>query len=358
MKVAVLYDFLDVAGGAERVALDLARHLDADLVTTNVDPKVVDALGFGDGNVVSLGSAPRGAPWRHIAASRRFARARLPGYDRYLFSGNWSIFASKRHHPNVWYCHTPTRLFYDQREAMLARLSPSGRLAARAWTRVHRVFEQRAVGHCDRILANSRNVEERIRRYYGRDSEVVYAPVDTSRFRFAGIGGPWLSVTRLYPEKRVELQLEIFRSLPEARLTIVGGTAPGDRGEAYVRSLHPPANVTLAGQISDQELVDLYAHCRGLVATAADEDFGLTPVEAMASGKCVVAVDEGGYRETILPRETGFLLPARPEAFVDTIRGLDDATLERMRAPCLARAREFDAGAFYERMDRILKRTP
>ncbi len=354
MRAAVLHDFLDAAGGAERVALGLARHLDADLVTTNADPEVVKTLGFADAKVISLGSLPRGTPWRHIAASRAFARARLHGYDRFVFSGNWSVFASKRHHPNLWYCHTPTRFFYDQREATLARLSFSGRIAARAWTRIHAAFEQRAVRRCDRILANSRNVQERIRRYYGRDSEVVYPPVDTTRFRFERVGDFWLSATRLYPEKRIDLQLEAFRNLPEAKLTIVGGYAPGDRAEAYVKSLHPPPNVSLVGRIPDEDLVSLYARCRGLLATATDEDFGLTPVEAMASGKCVIATDEGGYRETILPRRTGFLLPARPEAFVETIRGLDTATLEGMRGACVARAREFDAAVFYERIDRIL----
>ncbi len=357
MKVAVLHDFLDAAGGAERLALMMARHLDADFVTTNADPTVAEALGFRDVRVVSLGQLPQATPWRHLAASRAFARARLPGYDRYVFSGNWSVFAAKRHHPNLWYCNTPTRFFYDRREAMLARLSFRGRLAARAWTRAHSFLEQRAVRHVDRIVANSHNVEARVRRYYGRDSEIVYPPVETSRYRFERVGDFWLSVTRLYPEKRIDLQLEVFRNLPDAKLSVVGGTAPGDRSDAYVKSLNPPANVTFLGRLPEAELVGLYARCRGLVVTAAEEDFGLTPVEAMAAGKCVVATDEGGYRETVVSGETGFLLPPRAEAFVETIRGLEDGRLQGMRDACVARARAFDASVFYERLDAILART-
>lgn len=357
MKVAVLHDFLDAAGGAERLALLLARHFDADFVTTNPDPKVAETLGFRDVRVVSLGQVPRGTPWRHLGASRAFARARLPGYDRYIFSGNWSVFAAKRHHPNLWYCNTPTRFFYDRREAMLARLSLPGRLPARVWTRAHSWLERRAVAHVDRIVANSHNIEARVRKYYGRASEIVYPPLETSRYRFERVGDFWLSVTRLYPEKRIDLELDIFRHLPEAKLTLVGGTAPGDRSDEYVKSLHPPPNVTFLGRLPEDELLGLYARCRGLVVTAAEEDFGLTPLEAMASGKCVVATDEGGYRETILPRTTGFLLPPRTEAFVDTIRGLDDATLEGMRAACQDRARAFDAAAFFQKMDDILART-
>ncbi len=357
-KVAVLHDFLDAVGGAEEVALGLARHFDADLITTNADPAVADALGFRDVRVVSLGQLPQGTPRRHMAARRAFARVRLTGYDRYVLSGNWAIFAARHHHPNVWICQTPTRFLYDQRGATLARLSGPSRWAFRVWSRMYRFLDQGSVGHCDRIVANSHNVEGRVRRYYGRDPEVVYPPVDTSRFRFERIGDFWLSVTRLYPEKRIELQLEAFRNLPEAKLTIVGGYAPGDRAEEYVRSLHPPPNVTFLGRIPREDLVDLYARCRGLVASAVDEDFGITPVEAMASGKCVVATDEGGYRETVVPGKTGFLLPAQPATLAERLGGLDDATLLAMREACVARAREFDASVFYERIERILAGRP
>ena len=233
---------------------------------------------------------------------------------------------------------------------MLARLPALRRAVARAWIRVHRAADRRAVRHVDRIIAISENVRGRVGRWYGRDAEVIYPPVATSRFRFLELGDAWLSVNRLYPEKRIELQMETFRRLPSERLVVVGGYTKGDRTESYVRSLRPPPNVTLAGEVAEAALADLYGRCRGFLTTGVDEDFGITPVEAMAAGKVVLATDEGGYRETVVPGRTGFLIPPDPEAFARTIQGLDTARLLSMRQACVARAREFDESVFLSRM--------
>ncbi len=351
----MFHDYMTTVGGAERLVLAFAKHFRADVYTTALDPGLMARAGYGDVRVTSLGDLIPRTPWKQIQASWMFARCRLEGYDRYVMSGNWAHFAAKRHHPNLWYCHTPTRLFYDQRQATLARLSPARRLAAHAWFATHGAWDRRAVRHCDRIVANSKNVQGRIRRYYGRVADIVHPPVDTSRFRFQELGDFWLSVGRLYPEKRIELQLDIFRRMPDERLILVGGYSRGDRTEEYLRTLDVPPNVTLAGEVPFEALVDLYARCRGLLATAVDEDFGLTPIEAMASGKCVLATDEGGYRETIVHGATGFLLPPTPEAFCEKIRSLDDDTLRSMREACVERARMFDEAVFYERMAALLK---
>jgi len=350
MRLAIFYDYLQTIGGGERVALTLAKEFGGNLVTTDLDPGLPERAGFDHANVTNLGNLIAQPPFKQIHASWRFARARLRGYDAHVFVGNWAHFAAKRHHPNLYYCLTPTRSFYDQREAILRRLSIRDRTLAMAWMAFHRRFDQRAVGHCDRVVAISEVVRRRIRRYYRLDADVIYPPVATARFRFEEIGDYWLSVGRMYPEKRVELQLDIFRRLPREKLVIVGGYSRGDRADRYLATLHRPPNVTFLGEIPVERLSDLYARCRGLLTTAVDEDFGITPVEAMASGKCVLATDEGGYRETVVDGETGFLLPPRADPFVDRIRSLDDGTLRAMRARCEARARDFDESAFVARM--------
>ena len=105
-------------------------------------------------------------------------------------------------------------------------------------------------------------------------------------------------MNRIYPEKRIDLQFEVFRKLPEERLVIIGGYAEGDHAAKYYEKLikNIPSNVEMRGAVTEEELIDLYARCKGLICTALDEDFGLTPVEAMASGKPVVAVNEGGLQ--------------------------------------------------------------
>lgn len=357
MRLAVFYDYLQTVGGGERVALTLARDLGADLITTDLDPALPERAGAPGVRVVDLGPLLREPPLKQVHASAKFARARFDGYDAYVFVGNWAHFAAKRHHPNLYYCLTPTRSFYDQRQNVLRRLSRRDRMIARAWILLHGKLDQRATAHCDRIVGISEVVRRRIREYYRKDAKVIHPPVATSRFRFEEVGGAWLSVTRLYPEKRVDLQLEILRRLPEEKLLVVGGVSPGTLADRYLSALKPPPNVSFLGEISEARLRDLYARCRGFLTTAIDEDFGITPVEAMAAGKCVLATDEGGYRETIVHGRTGFLLPAKPEAFASKIRELDESTLRSMKEACIARAREFDETRFVERM-RVALRFP
>ncbi len=350
MKLAVFYDYLQTVGGGERVALTLAKRLGADLITTEFNPALPARAGFDGVHVIPLGSLRHGPPWKQLHATWRFRRARFPGYDFYIFTGNWAQFAAAHHRPNLYYCLTPTRIFYDQRDATLARQPFVRRTVGSLWIRGHAALDKRAVRRCDRIVAISENVRDRVRRTYDRDAAVIYPPVQTSRLGFRELGDFWLSVSRLYPEKRIELQLEAFRQLPGEKLGIVGGYSPGDLAERYAEGLHPPSNVTLRGEVSDAELVDLYARCRGFVTTAVDEDFGITPVEAMASGKVVLATNEGGYRETVVHGKTGYLLPPSPEAFAGTIRQLDDSALNAMRDACIARARAFDEEVFVARM--------
>lgn len=350
MNLAVWYDYLETIGGGERVALTLSHHLGGDLITTALDPMLPKRAGVPNVRIRSLGELVRGPPVRQLHASWRFARARLTGYDFHVFVGNWAHFAARRHHPNLYYCLTPTRSFYDLREATLGRLRPMRRAVAWGWQHFHGALDQRAMRHTDRIVAISENVRNRVRRYYGRDASVIYPPVGTTRFRFLEIGDAWLSVNRLYPEKRVDLQLEVFRRLPREKLLIVGGYTTGDLAGRYVSSLKPPPNVTFLAEVTEDRLAELYGRCRGFVTTAVDEDFGITPVEAMAAGKCVVATDEGGYRETVVHGKTGFLVPPETSAFVRTIQGLDDSTLRSMRDDCISRARQFDESVFLERM--------
>jgi glycosyltransferase involved in cell wall biosynthesis len=356
MRLAVFYDYLQTVGGGERVALTLGKRLGADIVTTEFDPQLPARAGFEGVHVIPLGPLRHGPPIKQIHATWRFMRARLPGYDFYVFTGNWAQFAAKHHRPNLYYCLTPTRMFYDQRASTLARQTALRRITGAAWIGGHAALDRRAVRRCERVIAISENVRGRVRHYYGRDADVIYPPVTTSRLVFKELGDFWLSVSRLYPEKRIELQFEAFRQLPSEKLVLVGGYSKGDLTERYVASLHRPPNVTMLGEVSDEELVDLYDRCRGFVTTAVDEDFGITPVEAMAAGKVVLATNEGGYRETVVHGKTGYLLPPTAEAFAGTIRQLDDTALRSMRDACVARAREFDEEVFVSKMRAAIER--
>jgi glycosyltransferase involved in cell wall biosynthesis len=356
MRVAILHDHLSFIGGGERLVLTLASALPADLYATDVDARIPAKAGFPDVQVKELAAVPKTPIVRQTRQAKVFHHAEIPAYDAYVLSGNWAIAAAQDHHPNLWYCHTPVRVFYDLERPFLADLSVAKRVAARTWIRRTRPKYEANVADVDAIVANSRNVAGRVERYLHRKAEVVYPPVDVSRYRFGRVGDAWLAVNRLSHEKRIGLQVETFRRLPQERLLIAGGPGVGVDAEKFIRSLDPPSNVTFLGELDDARLRDLYATCRGLVATAEDEDFGMTPVEAMASGKAVVAVDEGGYRETVVPGETGWRVPATAGALGAAIEAASPDRLDAMRARCEARAREFDVSRFVAAMRAQIER--
>ncbi len=293
-------------------------------------------------------------PIKQVQASLRFKAARFPGYDIYIFSGNWCHYAAKRHKPSLMFCHTPVRAFYDQREQTISRLPVWARPLALAWVAVHGRFDKAAFKHMQFVVSNSENVRGRVRKYYGREAKVVYVPIATDKFRFETVGDYWLSVTRFYPEKRIEMQVEIFRRLPGEKLYIVGDTQSEHTPRKLVAGLRLPPNVKILGAVDEATLRDLYARCKGFITTAVDEDMGITPIEAMASGKAVLATNEGGYKETVVDGETGWLLPINVDSFVEKIKSLKASDLERMRERCTSRAKEFDETAFIERMRGVI----
>ena len=352
MRVAVFHDYFGAIGGGEKVALTIAKHLSADVITTDIDEETVSNAGYTGINFISLGGTVKTPPLKQVSASLKFALCDYRGkYDHYIFSGNWAHYAAAKHHPNLWYCHTPVRVFYDLYERKIGKLQFPRRELAKTWIYPQRLIDQHYASKADKIITNSKNTQKRIKKYYNRDSKVVYPPVETSRFKFKEYGDFWLSVNRLYPEKRIELQFEVFRSLPKEKLVIVGGYSKGDHAEEYVRKVlkDAPPNVEIKGMITEDELTALYGKCKGLVCTAIDEDFGMTPVEAMASGKPVVAVDEGGFRESIIDGATGRLVKAEADYLANAIAEVG-ANPGLYKEACQKRAAEFDTKTFIKRL--------
>ncbi len=352
LNVLVFHDSFDSVGGAERVVATIAKAFDAHIASTNVDHAVLKDVGIDSDAVYDLGTVARGPPLGPIESSILFKKARFSGFDTHILSGNWAIYASYRHKPSVYYCNAPCRVFYDLKGYTVATQTNLPKKAiAWGWTTMHARFDGRAVQQIDRILANSLNVQDRIRRYYKRESEVVYPPIRCQKYRTKEFGDFWLSVNRLYPEKRVELQIETFRRLPEEQLLVVGGFSSRDVSLSRYHRIFDdlPENVKILGWVQEDELLDLYAKCRGVLFTALDEDFGMVAVEAQASGKAVVGVNEGGLRETIIDGQTGFLVNPDPVFIAAAITQVSKEP-ERYRDACIKNARRFDEDVFIRKM--------
>ncbi len=355
MKIGIFHDYFGAVGGGERTVLILAEAIGADIITT--DTNALSALE-SKATVKTLGPTIKFPPLKQISATAKFAMADYSDeYDYFIFTGNWSHYAAKKHHPNLWYCFTPVRAFYDLYSSFLGRQDFVTRQAFRTWVNVHKLFDERSIRNVENIVSISETTRNRVKKYHGRDSSIIYPPVDTSRFSCKEYGDFWLSVNRLYPEKRVELQMEAFRKMPDEKLVICGGYAKGDHAAKYAEHLmeNVPDNVEILGEVSESELLSLYSRCRGLICTAVDEDFGLTPVEAMASGKPVIAVNEGGFRETVIPG-TGVLIPADLKSLIETVKRVSPVA-ETYQDACQKRAELFDVSNFKQQFKEVIMKS-
>lgn len=353
MKIAIFHDYIGAIGGADKLVLTLARELKADVITTDVDVNAVRMMGFEDVNIISIGRTIKIAPLKQISASLRFILCDFSKkYDFFIFSNNWAHLAAGKHKPNLLYCQsTPVRVFYDLYYVYLKQQSFFSSMVFRIWVALHRKLYEHYMKHVCMIIANSISVQERVKKYLGRSSRVVYPPVDTSRFRSEEYGDFWLSVNRLYPEKRIELQIEAFRQLPDEKLLIIGGYAEADRSSAYAMDLRRkfPDNVILLGNVPEDQLILLYSKCKAFIITSMEEPFGMAPVEAMASGKAVVGIREGGCLETIVDGSTGFLVEPEVPQIVNAINIISKEP-SKYKEKCMEQARKFNVDIFFDKM--------
>lgn len=252
---------------------------------------------------------------------------------------------------HICYCHTPMRYIWDQYDSYINRERSS--FFIRAGMKISlpylREWDIRSSKQVTHFLTNSCNVQERIRRLYGRDSEVMYGPVDTRRFSCEPRDdGYFLIISALVPNKCIDVAVEAFNLLGY-RLIIAGSGIQVSALKAKARK-----NIEFLGWVADEKIPELYANCRAVIFPG-EEDFGLVPIEAMAAGKPVIAYGAGGVLETVVDGETGiFFREQNPQTLCDAVRRLPNFTFD----PELIRkhAAQFDRSIFRERMERFISK--
>lgn len=355
---AVLYDFLQVPGGAERTCGLLAKGLGAPLCIALQKPGVLDLLRDRPAEILDLGVRADWPPWRALRCLHAFRHqtAFLADYDWVIYSGFYAP-AAVRNHPrrhNLLYCHALPRFAYDLEEHYLQRLPAPARPAFRLFNRGIRAQFSAAVEAMDQVVVNSYNVAERLQRYLGVRSIIIHPPVVTKGLHWQPAKGYYLSTARLEPLKRVDLIIEAFRRLPEQRLLVASGGSEYER----LRTLAADApNISVTGWLDDPAMQNLINGCIATIYVPRDEDFGLSPVESMTAGKPVIGVAEGGLLETLIPGETALLLPPDlgVEHLVQAVRDLPPERAEAMRPACERRARHFSAETFLSRMKGVIE---
>lgn len=358
MKIAIFHNYMDNIGGAEIVGLTLARELNADFYTTNIDEEKIKKMGFSDIKLKSIGKIPLNAPFRQQMALWRFGKLNLKGrYDFFVIDGDWAVSAAVHNKPNLWYVHSPIREIWDLYEYMKQDIvPPAWRWLFDVWVYYNRHLNKKYVKHVNKIACNSENTLKRVKKYLQREAVVIHPPIETSEYYHRAAGDYWLSVNRLFYHKRINMQLKAFAKMPDEKLTLVGSYEKARHFQAYAEYCKKikPENVEILSWVDREKLIELYANCKGLITTSQDEDFGMTPVEAMASGKPVIAPNEGGYKETIISGKTGILIDNIDEhKLIETIKKIGNETNknpEVFRNNCQKQAKKFDTSIFIEKI--------
>lgn len=354
MKTALVHDDLVQSGGAERVAAVFhALYPDAPLFTAIYDPRTtLPAFADADIRTSFLQRSP--------IASRRLHKLALPyfpaAFEEFNFTGYDLVLSSSSRFAkgvitgpetcHICYCHTPARFVWRPHDYL--KQSRSARLLAplmRGMMSKLRAWDLESAQRVDYFVANSYNVARRIRKYYRRDATVIYPPVETSRYTPvspADVGQHFLVVSRLIGYKRVDLVIDACNRLG-ASLHIVGD---GPELGALRKKAGP--TVRFLGRLSDKEVADEYARCRALVF-AGEEDFGLTPLEAMASGRPVVAYGAGGALESVVEGKTGlFFAEQTADSLAHALAAVRQMTFDT--DALRAHAMGFDIAVFQRRI--------
>lgn len=358
VKGIILYDFMAVNGGAEKLTLTLLNHwLGTDLCAAYVNRTIFTSLGTQKGRIFDLQVKSNFPPWRILRVIWAFEHQGpdLEHYDWALFSGIYAPFAVRRRRrgANLLYCHTIPRFCFDLRKHYMAKLPWFARPVLSLLIKVVTRKYASALARMEVVIANSENVRQRLLRHFGCDALVVHPPVDTKRFQWLGDGSYYISLARLEDFKRVDQVVRAFRSMPEHMLVVASGGSELERLKALAAGA---PNISFTGWLAEEELRALVGHARAAIYVPMDEDFGMSPVEAMAAGKPVIGVAEGGLLETVVHGETGLLIkgPLTPEKIGNAVRHLEERNPVSMREACERRATLFTEQIFIDKMRSLL----
>jgi len=370
LKVALIHDFLNQYGGAERVLEALTEIFpDAPIYTLLYEPeKMRGKFENTDIRTSFLQKFPKFLRKRHKYLLPFMPTApetfNLRDFDLVISSS--SAFAKgivvKPRTIHVCYCHSPMRYSWDWNEKYLTEqgLGDKRKLLARLLLNYIRIWDRVAADRVDYFIANSRATQGRIKKYYGRESTVVYPPAEIGNPK----AEPWeisqgsalgdkkyfLIISRLSPYKKIEVAVEAFNKL-DLPLVVIGEGAP-----KYLKFLKSIAGTKtkLLGWITDDKIKEYYSNCRAFVFPGED-DFGIAPVEAMSFGKPVIALRRGGATETIIEGVTGeFFNEPTIEVLADAVRRFQENEKNYDPEKIRKQAKKFSKEIFVKNFKRVI----
>lgn len=359
MKIAIAYDFLNSKGGGEYLLLEAAKTLDAPIYTTYYHPEhALDDFKNMDITTSNMQNIISHIPTvRSVALPLYIEELNFSDFDVVLSIGTWMHgIVTNQDTLHVSYCLSPNRRIWDtyhkhrqnNKTTWFGLYGPLYSIVSNYM----RTWDYNAAQRPDAYMTISGTTQQRIKKYYNRDSTIIYPPVDTKQFMFKESEGYYLTVSRLFPEKRIDEIIKAFKELGSAYPLKIVGTGPEYN---RLRKLCSGCDhIELMGYVDNSGLIELYSRCEAFVFAGIDEDFGIAPVEAMASGKHVIAIHEGGLRETVIENETGvFFYDAKASNIKSAIE-----TCERIEwdvKKIIEHARQYDVDVFRNRLTESVK---
>lgn len=363
MKVALVHDYLKEYGGAERVLMTLHEIWpEAPIYTAFCVRGSTAGKEFSGAKIIESKFAPLIKCW-HLYSPLRFLAPLiwrsfdLRDYDLVIASSSWYItrgFRVGEKTKVICYCHTPPRWLYGYQTSVEWQKYWPVKVYGQIVAHFMRLYDFQSAQQVDEFIANSKNTAGRIKKFYRRGSTVIYPPVEVEKIVAAtrGLkpGSYFLVVSRVVGAKGIELAVKAAKKA-KVKIKIVGEPA-GLRW--FGGKLEDLKNeyVELLGRVSDEELWQLYGKCKAFLALAQDEDFGITPVEAMAAGRPVIAFRGGGYLETVIDPSTNSGQAATGEFFDEpTAEGLANVLKsfsfqKYKKDDCVVQARKFSKERF------------
>jgi glycosyltransferase involved in cell wall biosynthesis len=359
-KIAILHDWFDEYGGAVYDVEQIALTLNAPIYTTYIKNvslnSDLEVIPFKQDKYLNsfYSRLLQSVALQMLSRRSDFKKLNLEEYDVVISSGIMSrAYVPTKDQYMINYPRSPPRWLYDLYDFHMNALGPIKRRFARIYCKQFKKWDISVLNNIDLIVANSEVVQERIKRYWNRDSIVIYPPVETSKYRYIDDEGYYLSVGRLDPLKRIDLIIETFKKLKGYEVKIVG-TGPEER---RLKELAKGCgNIEFCGFVDEKEKIDLLGRCRGLIFTATNEDFGLVPVEALASGKPVITVNEGYLPYMIKEGVNGVIVESNVKSLVEGTEKCERMTWDSSKI--IDSAIRFDINNFIEQWRSLIGTIP
>ena len=348
MKVALVYDRVNKFGGAEQILIQLHRLWpEAPLYTAVYNPDKADWAKIFPKVIPSFLQRWPLAKNHHelypALTPLAFESFDFSGYDLVISvtSAEAKAIITPPKTRHLCYCLTPTRYLWSHRQAYLAE--PGLGRWLKPWQKQLQANDLVYAQRPDVYLAISKTVQARIKKYYKRDSTVIYPPVETQKFSPPNFQPEnyFLIVSRLVSYKKIDLAIKAFNRL-KLPLVIVGQ----GREETRLKQLAGPL-IKFTGWVDERQLVAYYQNCRALIMPQ-EEDFGISAVEAQAAGRPVIAFNRGGARETVLANRTGILFEKPTvDSLIGAVKQFDKLKWEPKLI--MTQAKKFDQKVFLEK---------